>query len=713
MLITGVSGLLGNNLAYYFKDKYEIVGLYNSRPVTIDGIYTERCQLSHPDQIKKIISDYDPDVIIHCASLTNIDECEADKETTKKVNVLATKDIVEAVRDVDVKLIYISSDSVYEGVKGDYSEDDRIGPQNYYGLSKYEGELEVFKKENALVFRTNIFGWNIQNKKSLGEWILGELKAKQRINGFKDAYFSTIYTMELTRVIDISIKKNLTGVYNCGGLDPCSKYEFSLRIADCFGFDKTLITPISIDDSNFKAKRGKNLTLNVNKLQKTLDYKLPTINHSIEAFYRDYKCGLPEEIKKNQVEPREPSNLIPYGSQWIDIKDIQSVVNVLRSRKITQGPQVEEFENTLAEYCRAKYAVAVNSGTSALHIACRAAGVEDGDEVITSPITFVASANCAVYCGAKPIFADIDKRTYNISPEEIERKITERTRAIIPVHFAGQSCDMVTISQVVRSAEKKYGHKIFIIEDACHALGSKYQNTQVGSCPFSDMTVLSFHPVKHITTGEGGAILTNDEKLYRKLKRFRSHGITSTPGEFVYGNLAFQATVVSLEALMNPWYYEQVDLGYNYRITDIQCALGLSQLRKLNKFREHRRKIVNRYNQAFSSIESVRTPFESEDCDSNFHLYVLLFDFDRIGTPRAEFMNKLKRRGIQTQVHYIPVHTQPYYQQNFGTKWGDYPNAEEYYHKCLSIPLFPVMTELDVERVINEITDLARGKSWT
>ena len=711
MLITGVSGLLGNNLAYYFKDKYEILGLYNSHPVTIDGIYTERCQLFQPDEIKRIISDYHPKIVIHCASLTNIDECEIDKDGTKKINVLATKNIVEAVRDRDVKLIYISSDSVYEGVKGDYSEDDRIGPQNYYGLSKYEGELEVFKKENALVFRTNIFGWNIQNKKSLGEWILGELKAKQRINGFKDAYFSTIYTMELARVIDISIKKDLTGLYNCGGLDPCSKYEFGLKIADCFGLDKTLITPISIDDSNFKAKRGKNLTLNVNKLQKGFDYRLPTINHSVEAFYRDYKCGLPEEIRRNQVEAQEKSVFIPYGRQWIDASDVQAVNTVMSSRRITQGPKVEEFEDALAEYCGAKHGVAVNSGTSALHIACCAAGVGEGNEVISSPITFVASTNCAVYCGAKPVFADIDKRTYNISPEEVEKRITERTRAIIPVHFAGQSCDMATISQVVRSAEKKYGHKIFIIEDACHALGSKYQNTQVGSSPFSDMTVLSFHPVKHITTGEGGAVLTNDEKLYRKLKRFRSHGITSTPGEFIYENLAFQASSVGRQPLMIPWYYEQVDLGYNYRITDIQCALGLSQLRKLHKFRDRRRKIVNRYNEAFSSIEPIRIPFESEDCDSNFHLYVLLFDFDQIGIQRTEFMNELKSRGVQTQVHYIPVHTQPYYQQNFGTKWGDYPNGEEYYQKCLSIPLFPAMTELDVERVINEITDLARGKS--
>ena len=710
MLITGVSGLLGNNLAYYFRDKYDILGLYSSHPVTIEGIDTARCELSHPGNIREILSEYNPEIIIHCASLTNIDECEGDKNAVNRINVMATGHIVEEVIDKDIRLIYISTDSVYEGIKGNYSEEDNINPQNYYGLSKYEGELEVLKKENSLILRTNLFGWNIQNKKSLGEWILEELTAKQKINGFKDAYFSSIYTMELARVIHISIMKNLTGVYNCGAFDSCSKYEFALKIADCFTLDKTLLSPISIDDFCFKVKRGKKLTLNVNKLQKALDYKLPTINHSIEAFYRDYKCGLPEEIKRNVGGHQEKSVDIPYGRQWIDAKDIESVVSSLRSERITQGPKIEEFENALADYCEARYAVAVSSGTSALHISCLASEAKDGDEVITSPITFVASANCAVYCGAKPVFADINLKTYNIAPEEIEEKITQRTKAIIPVHLAGQSCDMESIHRIVKKKEKEFNNKIFIIEDASHALGSIYKNRRVGSSVFSDMTVMSFHPVKHITTGEGGVIFTNDGNLFRRLKIFRSHGITSDPREFIYKDLAYQPSAVSNQLVMNPWYYEQVDLGYNYRITDIQCALGLSQLRKLENFSQRRRKIVNRYNETFSSIESIQIPFESRDCDSNFHLYILLFDFEVIGIQRAQFMNELRNRGIQTQVHYIPVHTQPYFREKFATKWGDCPNAEEYYQKCLSIPLFPAMTESDVERVISEITHLVGGR---
>lgn len=706
MLITGVSGLLGNNLALYFRDKYEVLGLYLTCPVNIKGIYTEKCDISDLFSIKKIILEFKPSVIIHCASLTNIDQCEIDKELAKTINIIGTDNIVKSILDKNLKLIYISSDSVYDGIKGNFSEDDEIRPQNYYGISKYEGELKVLMYKNSLILRTNLFGWNIQNKKSLAEWILEELKMNHQINCFKDAYFSSIYTFELAKVIDIAIQHNLKGIYNCGSSTSCSKYEFALKIADYFNLDKKLIKPISIDEFNFKAKRGKNLTLNVMKIQKALDYRLPDINQSIEAFYRDYKCGLPDFIKNNQVKKENNFEFIPYGRQWINENDILSVTNVLRSNRLTQGPIVEKFERAVAEYCGAKYAIATNSGTSALHIACLAAGINEGDEVITSPITFVASANCAVYCRAKPIFADIDKKTYNISPEEIDKKISSKTKAIIAVHFAGQSCDMKNIYEIVKRAEKIFGKKIFIIEDACHALGSIYNNTKVGSCVFSDMTILSFHPVKHITTGEGGMILTNDEELYKKLKRLRSHGITSNVEEFTYKECAY--TLASDKEILNPWYYEQIDLGYNYRITDIQCALGISQLKRLKEFIHRRRYIVERYNAVFDGFEFIKTPLESENCKSNFHLYVLLIDFDAIGINRAYFMYELKKRGIQTQVHYIPVHTQPFYRKHFNTNWGDCPNAEDYYRKCLSIPLFPAMGDEEVNKVIKEILSLIK-----
>ena len=428
MLITGVSGLLGNNLAYYFKNKYEILGLYCSHPVSIAGIQTEKCDLSCSNSTKNVIERFNPAIIIHCASLTNVDQCESDPEITNKVNVISTKNIVDIIFDKDIKLVYISTDSVYDGILGNFSENDNVNPLNCYGRSKYEGELEVLRKKESVVLRTNLFGWNIQEKKSLGEWILDELKSGRKIQGFKDASFSTIYTLELARVIDMVIQSQLSGIYNCGGADSCSKYDFAMKIADRFDLDKELIIPISIDDFQFKAKRGKDLSLNVGKLQNALDYKLPTIDQSIDKFYRDYKCGLPEEIKQQQVERQQKSFIIPYGRHWIDENDIQAVAEVLRSDRVTQGPKVEEFEKALSEYCGTKYAVAVNSGTAALHIACLAAGVGNNNEVITSPNTFVASANCAVYCGARPVFADIDPKTYNISPAEIEKKNHEKNK---------------------------------------------------------------------------------------------------------------------------------------------------------------------------------------------------------------------------------------------------------------------------------------------
>jgi perosamine synthetase len=392
-----------------------------------------------------------------------------------------------------------------------------------------------------------------------------------------------------------------------------------------------------------------------------------------------------------------------YGQQYIDADDIQAVIEVLQSTNLTQGPKISEFERALCDTVGAGFSVAFNSGTSALHSACLVVGVGPGDEVITSPVTFVASANCIVYCGAQPVFADILPDTYNISPAEIEKKINGRTKAVIPVDLAGQSCDMEAIRAVVRAAEEKYGHRIFIIEDASHALGSLYLGGKVGVGTFSDITVMSFHPVKHITTGEGGVAFTNDEGMMKKLRLTRSHGITADPEEFQSGDMAFYEEPQGQVPLVNPWYYEQISLGYNYRITDIQCALGLSQLKKLTRFRQSRRKIVDLYNDAFSDMANVHTPFESSACDSNFHLYILLIDFEKFGMNRARFMCGLKDRGIQTQVHYIPVHLQTYYRKHFGTKWGDYPHAEDYYRRCLSIPLYPQMDTSDAKRVIGEI----------
>lgn len=299
MLITGVSGLLGNNLAFYFRNKYEILGLYLNHAVSIEGIKTQKMDLLLKTMFHDTIIDFNPDVVIHCAGITDIDFCEKNKEITDNINIIGTRNVTEAVKSKDSKLIYISSDSVYEGNRGNYLETDQVNPQNYYGISKYKGELEALRKKNTVVFRTNIFGWNIQNKNSLGEWIIKELKEKRKIHGFKDVYFSSIYTFIFAKIIDMAIGRDLKGTYNCGSSNSISKYEFAINIASQFRLNKKLIEPISIDDFNFAAKRGKNLTLVVDKLQNALTYDIPSIYDSIKAFHRDYKTIIPYKSRNN------------------------------------------------------------------------------------------------------------------------------------------------------------------------------------------------------------------------------------------------------------------------------------------------------------------------------------------------------------------------------------------------------------------------------
>ena len=713
ILITGLSGLLGNNLAYCLKDTYAILGVYHSHPIQMDGIKTVCADLVSGDGVCKIIASFNPDIVIHCAAQANVDLCEEHPLEAEKMNVLATKYLIKSIK-ANTKVIYISTDLVYDGIKGGFSENDTVNPLNFYGETKYKAELEALTRKNSLIVRTNFFGWNIiEDKFSLGEWVIHELSRHNAIKGFTDCQFSSIYTFELARLLDLAIQKDLTGIYNCVSSTSLSKYDFLCKIAEKTGLNKGLIKPISIDDFEFKAKRSKNLDLSVAKLAGALGIDIPSIDDSIDAFVRDFKGGVPHTIKSyrcpKNIYPAE-LDLIPYGRQSIDDEDIKAVEDVLKSSAITQGHKVSEFEAALGKTSGVAHAVAVNSATSALHIACLAAGIGAGDEVITSPNTFVASANCVAYCGGRPVFADINPRTYNISPKDIEKKINERTKAIIPVHFAGQNCDMEAIQGIVNNAAKKYGHKIYIIEDASHALGSSYKGATTGSCVYSDMTVLSFHPVKHITTGEGGAVLTADKVLDRKLKFFRSHGITNDPNEVLFKNNAFESfNGVDGKPLRKMWYYEQQHLGYNYRITDILCALGTSQLKKLDRFAKRRREVVDQYNESFKDLDGITIPYEERSGESNFHLYVLCFDFKKIGWTRSQVMAELKERGVQTQVHYIPVHTQPFYQKTFGTKWGDCPVAENYYERCLSIPLHPQLTDKDVATIVSAIKNIVMG----
>jgi UDP-4-amino-4,6-dideoxy-N-acetyl-beta-L-altrosamine transaminase len=381
------------------------------------------------------------------------------------------------------------------------------------------------------------------------------------------------------------------------------------------------------------------------------------------------------------------SVIIPYGRQEITQADIDAVVKILQSDYLTQGPMVPKFEQTVAEYCGAVHAVAVNSATSALHIACLALGLGPGDRLWTTPITFVASANCGLYCGAQVDFIDIDPRTYNLSIPGLEQKLFEAEhqgtlpKVLVAVHLCGQPCEMQTIHQL----SQKYGFKI--IEDASHAIGGKYKGQPIGNCRYSDITIFSFHPVKIITTAEGGMALTNDAGLAETMSLLRSHGITRDP-------------VMMTHEPDGPWYYQQITLGFNYRMTDLQAALGVSQMERLDRYVQRRHELAQRYNQQLQPLP-LTIPWQHPDSYSGLHLYVIRLNR---GNHRTVF-EALRAAGIGVNLHYIPIHTQPYYRQ-FGFKDGDFPEAERYYAEAISLPLFAAMAEQQQDLVVATLEEV-------
>jgi len=380
--------------------------------------------------------------------------------------------------------------------------------------------------------------------------------------------------------------------------------------------------------------------------------------------------------------------MIPYGKQDINQADIDSVIDVLQSDFLTQGSQVPLFEKIVAEYCKAEFGVAVNSATSALHIACLALGLGKSDWLWTSPNSFVASANCGLYCGAKVDFVDINPLTYNLSPEELEKKLIQAKRdnklpkIVIPVHFAGQSCDM----RKIYSLGQEYGFKI--IEDASHAIGGKYLDQSIGGCQYSDITVFSFHPVKIITTAEGGLATTNDERLLERMQLFRSHGVT-------------RDSELMTKKSEGGWYYQQVELGFNYRMTELQAALGVSQMERLDEFVALRHERQKRYDELLKKLPII-VPYQDLNSYSALHLYPIQIQTDIVKNTRKEIFEALRKNDIGVNVHYIPVHTQPYY-ENIGFKRGDFPNAESYYESAISVPLFHTMTFEQQDQVITAL----------
>lgn len=386
---------------------------------------------------------------------------------------------------------------------------------------------------------------------------------------------------------------------------------------------------------------------------------------------------------------------IPYGRQNITEKDIDAVVNVLKSDYLTQGPKVPEFEQAIKNHCVVRHALAMNSATSALHVACLALGVGEGDIVWTTPITFVASANCALYCGATVDFVDIDPQTYNLSVKALEQKLKEAKeqdklpKVVIPVHLCGQPCDM----EAIHALSQEYGFSI--IEDASHAIGGSYQNKPIGNCQYSDITIFSFHPVKIITTAEGGVATTNNDELAQKMDLLRSHGITR------------DIDLMTHEP-DGPWYYQQIDLGFNYRMTEMQAALGVSQIQRLDSITESRHKIAKRYNEQLASLPVI-VPFQIQESYSGLHLYVIRLKLDEIKPTHLEVFQSLRAANIGVNLHYIPVHLQPYYQKNFSFQTGDFPQAEQYYREAISLPLYPDLTEEQQDYIVETLKGILKN----
>ena len=675
IVFTGGSSLLAQSWIRQEQPHYNYILGLHKRQLDQKRFKTVVFDYDHPDQLSAQLQSIKADIVINCIGLTSVEDCEEHSKLAEKINVDLSKNIALACAKSKVKLVHISTDHLFDGNLPFATETTSKSPVNNYGKTKGEGE-EVVQKANtdALIIRTNFFGWGPAYKSSFSDKILKNLESGQISKLFKDVYYTPISVGTLRDTIQRLLEHNAKGVFNVTSNERISKHQFGVMLANAFGYSTQLIAPISVDEMPDLTVRPKDMSLSNHKLSVLLNTSLP----SLERQLNDLKVV--EKIGKERM-------VIPYGRQDVSEKDIQSVVDVLRSDYITQGPTIQKFEQRVAEYCVVKHAYACNSATSALHIACLALGVKKGDLVWTSPISFVASSNCALYCNADVDFVDIDGKSYNMSSNALEKKLIEAKgkgrlpKVVIPVHLSGQSCEM----DKIHALSKIYGFKI--IEDASHAIGGTYKGKPVGNCEYSDIAVFSFHPVKIITTCEGGMCLTNDSELSNLLGRYRSHGITR------------QASEMS-KAPDGPWYYEQLNLGLNYRMNDVQAALGLSQIDRLDEFIEKRRAIVKRYDELLSN-SIVQTPKQHKDTNSSWHLYIIRLKKNNHITHRQLF-EQFRAAGVLVNIHYIPIYRQPYYQKLGFTSKG-FEEAEKYYEEAISIPIFPGLTIEEQDKVVSLI----------
>ena len=671
VVFTGGSSLLAQSWIKYNKfDCNFILGLHQ-RKLSQTKYKALFLDYDDVDQIAKQLESVKADVVINCIGLTSIEKCEENISLAKQTNINIASNVAIACLKKRIQLVHISTDHLFDGTKAFSNEENQLSPLNIYGKTKGEGEKAVIgNNPHALVIRTNFFGTGPAYKASFSDKILKNIKLGKVSNLFDDVYYTPVSVKTLSEKIHLLVNKGAKGVFNVCSNERITKYQFGLMIANIFGYAPELLHPTSIEDVHNLTVRPKDMSL---------------CNHKLCTYLGSSVISLEQQIRelKREEELQNERTLIPYGRQDISEKDIQKIVNVLRSDYITQGPTIQKFERRVADYCGVNYAYACNSATSGLHIACLALGVGNGDLVWTSPISFVASSNCALYCNADVDFVDIDPVSYNMSPAALEEKLIKAKlkgrlpKVVIPVHLSGQSCEM----EKIHALSKQYGFNI--IEDASHSIGSIYKGNPVGNCQYSDIAVFSFHPVKIITTCEGGMCLTNDSHLSNLLGRFRSHGITR------------QASEMS-KVPDGPWYYEQLNLGLNYRMNDVQAALGLSQMDRLDEFIEKRTAIANRYDELLKH-SIVMTPKQHKDTKSSWHLYIIRLNKNNNITHRQLFEH-FRSAGVLVNIHYIPIYNQPYYKDLGFTSEG-FEEAEKYYEEAISIPIFPGLTSKEQNKV--------------
>jgi UDP-4-amino-4,6-dideoxy-N-acetyl-beta-L-altrosamine transaminase/dTDP-4-dehydrorhamnose reductase len=686
ILFLGGSSLLAHSWCNQLIDKDQvIIGIHN-RPTELDGFNTVSINFNN---LENQLRELDVETVINCIGYTNVENCEINPEKANEINVDLPSLVSQVCKSLFIKLVHISTDHLFDGKIKNCNEITKVNPLNVYAKTKHEGEIKVLKiNSDALVIRTNFYAFGPTYKKSFSDFIIDNLKLKKNISLFSDVYYSPILVSELAGAIEKLIEKKCSGIYNVVSDQRISKLDFGIKIANEFLLDKNLISSVSINSRNDLVDRPSEMSLSINKLKNEKIF-IKSIDDQIKELKIQFD---------NLVVNPDLKKVIPYGRQNISDEDIKSVVDVLKSDYLTQGPELIKFEKAIANYTNSEFGVGVNSATSALHISCMALGLSENDVVWTSPISFVASSNCALYCGAKVDFIDIDSRTYNMSIEsltkklEIAKKEHKLPKIVIPVHLSGQSCEMKEIFDL----SKQYGFKI--IEDASHAIGAKYKDKPVGNCMFSDITVFSFHPVKIITSGEGGMCTTNSQEIANLLCRFRSHGITRHEHEMT-------------RKPDGPWYYEQLDLGYNYRMTDIQAALGLSQLKRLDKFISKRHQIVKRYNLAFED-KPIITPFQDSNNYSSFHLYIIRIKNAGKGLTRLDLFKKLREAGILVNIHYIPIYKQPFYQK-IGYDCEEFLESEKYYEEAISLPIHTLLSDEEQDYVIENVLNfLSRQKTY-